>query len=208
MPVTVGVGSCPDTGRGQTGSVATRRIIGIAGCPGSGKSTFAAGLVAEQPNSHVLVPMDGFHLPNAVLDTRGTRGVKGAPHTFDATAFVDAIRSIRTSEDAVVLPIFDRSIDEPQAGGVLVAPTEHIVLVEGNYLLLDEAPWSRLQNLFDLTIYVDTDDDVRIGRLIARHVEFGKSPAEATDFVRNSDERNTALVAASRDRADVLVVEA
>jgi len=180
-----------------------RMIIGICGPPGSGKSTIASRLAAEIDAT--VVPMDGFHLPNAVLDVRGWRAVKGAPHTFDADAFVDAIRLLCADEADVSLPSFDRVIDEPVAEAVVVQRSDRRLVVEGNYLLLDESPWVELHDLFDAIAYIDLDDDVRIGRLVARHIEFGRSPDEAREFVERSDERNARVVAASRSRADVVV---
>lgn len=180
-----------------------RLIVGIWGPPGSGKSTIASRVATEIDAA--VVPMDGFHLPNAVLDARGWRAVKGAPHTFDADAFVDAIRLLRADEADVSLPSFDRVIDEPVAEAVAIRRSARRLVVEGNYLLLDDPPWAELSDLFDATAYIDLDDDVRVGRLVARHIEFGKSPDEAREFVERSDERNAGLVAASRGRTDVVV---
>lgn len=178
-------------------------ILGVCGPPGSGKSTLTSQLASELDAA--VVPMDGFHLPNIVLDQRGLRALKGAPHTFDAAEFVEAIRRLRRAEAPVSLPSFERVVDEPIPDAISVAPTEPIVLVEGNYLLLDQPLWSELSDLLDAVAYVELDDAVRIERLVARHVEFGRSPEEAREFVLASDEPNAALVAASRQRADVVV---
>ena len=180
-----------------------RVIVGICGPPGSGKSTLTSQLASELDAA--VVPMDGFHLPNTVLDRRGLRALKGAPHTFDAAAFVEAIRRLRRAEAPVSLPSFERVVDEPIPDAISVAPIDPIVLVEGNYLLLDQSPWSELSDLLDAVAYVELDDAVRVERLVARHVEFGRSPKEAREFVLASDERNAVLVAASRQRADVVV---
>lgn len=182
-----------------------RLLIGICGPPGSGKSTLASRLAAEF--SAPVVQMDGFHLPNAVLDERGLRAVKGAPRTFDGSAFVEAVRALRRSEQSLSLPAFDRAIDEPQPDVVRVTQSAPVVVIEGNYLLLDEEPWSQLAPLLDVTLYLDVDDEARVARLVARHIAFGKSPAEARQFVRESDESNAALVAGSKHRADAVVVE-
>lgn len=180
-----------------------RCIVGICGPPGSGKSTLTSQIASEL--DAVVVPMDGFHLPNSVLDDRGLRSVKGAPHTFDADAFVETVRRLRHAEAPIAFPSFDRLADAPVPDAVSVAPADSIVLVEGNYLLLADPPWCELRNLFDLTAFVDLDDDVRVERLIDRHIQFGRSPDEARNFVLNSDETNAALVDASRHRADVVV---
>ena len=149
--------------------------------------------------------MDGFHLPNAVLTASGLLGFKGASETFDADAFVELVRGLRTATHVVECPAFDRTIDEPVADQVRVEPDDVVVIVEGNYLLLDEPPWSELVDLFDEIAYLDVPDDVRVGRLVDRHVEFGRSRFEAVDFVNRSDEANTRRITRGRHRADVLV---
>lgn len=180
-----------------------RFLVGIAGAPGSGKSTLAADLAVEL--GATVVPMDGYHHPNAVLDDRGLRDVKGAPETFDADAFVAAIGRVSTAESDVLLPDFDRVGDEPRPGRIRVRSTDRIVIVEGNYLLLDRSPWSALTDLFDVSAYLDLDRATRVDRLIARHVEFGASLDDATAFVRDSDEANTRVIEPTRERADAII---
>ncbi len=182
---------------------AERYLFGIAGPPGSGKSTFAARLAGEL--AAPIVPMDGFHLPNAVLAERALLDVKGAPDTFDVEAFVDLVRRLRTGTDVVECPAFDRTIDEPVADQVRVTPHDGVVIIEGNYLLLDEPPWSELVDLLDAVAYLDVPDDVRVKWLVDRHVEFGRSSSEARDFVCRSDEANARRVTLSRRRATVVV---
>ncbi len=180
-----------------------RYLFGIAGPPGSGKSTLAAELGAQL--GAPVVPMDGFHLSNEVLVARGQHDVKGAPETFAATSFVDLISRLRQPSQIVMCPTFDRAIDEPVADQIHVATTDVVVIVEGNYLLLEEPPWSALSTLFDAIAYLDVPADLRLQRLIDRHVEFGRTRAEAAAFVERSDVRNAALVEASRARADLVV---
>ena len=180
-----------------------RFLFGITGPPGSGKSTLAEALAGEL--GAPVVPMDGFHLPNAVLAARGLRDRKGAPETFAAQTFVDVVRRLRVAADDVECPTFDRELDEPVADAVRVTPDDVIVLVEGNYLLLDDAPWTQLAGLFDAVAYLDVADEVRVGRLVERHVAFGRSRSEAFDFVRRSDEANARRIQPGRSRADVIV---
>lgn len=182
---------------------ADRFLFGLAGAPGSGKSTIAAQL--QRALECVVVPMDGFHLPNAVLDERGLRDVKGAPETFDADTFVSAVRCLRTPLHAVHLPDFDRESDEPRPDRVTVEPDTAIVVVEGNYLLLEESPWSELADVFDAIAHIDIDRQTRFDRLVDRHVRYGKQRAAAIDFVRSSDEPNARRVEAVRARARLLV---
>jgi pantothenate kinase len=179
-----------------------RWVFGLAGPPGCGKSTIAARVSAVL--GAPVVPMDGFHLANHVLDRLGLREVKGSPQTFDAQGFVDLVGRMRTST-AVTAPVFDRELDEPQPDRVSVAVSDRFVIVEGNYLLLDDEPWARLRNDLDAVAYVDVPTELRRRRLIARHIAFGKQPDEAEEFVVRSDERNTALVEACRHRAHLFV---
>ena len=176
-------------------------MFGLAGPPGSGKSTLAAHLAATL--DAVVVPMDGFHLDNTELDRLGLRGVKGAPATFDADGFVRLVEQLTNAERPIAVPSFDRVADGTIDGAITVTPDDRIVIVEGNYLLVDRRPWNRLA--FDLTGYLDVDDVTRVERLVARHVANGRSPAAAHEFVQRSDEANAAIVAASRSRADVII---
>jgi pantothenate kinase len=183
-----------------------RYIFGIVGPPGCGKSTIAAQLGIEL--GAPVVPMDGFHLPNAILDERGLRGRKGSPETFAALDFVQSVATLTGAADADLwFPDFDREADEPRPDHVQVAATDRIVVIEGNYLLLDEQPWVQLRVSIDAIGYVEVDSATRITRLIDRHVRFGRSVEEATAFVFESDERNTEVVEDSRHNASLVISE-
>jgi pantothenate kinase len=181
----------------------SRYVFGLVGPPGSGKSTVAASLADAL--GAVVVPMDGFHLDNTDLDRMGLSGVKGAPETFDADGFVRLVEQLQQADRPVSAPSFDRVADRTIDGAITVDPADRIVIVEGNYLLLERPPWGALRDLFDLTVYIHVDDATRVDRLVARHVRHGRSPDEARDFVRTSDEANARIVAASRSRADVVI---
>jgi pantothenate kinase len=179
-----------------------RRIIGIAGAPGAGKTAYAARLVAESSVPAVQVPMDGFHLADSALVALGLRDRKGAPETFDAWGYAALLGRLRSATETVWAPGFERGLEQPLAGAIAVPPDVELVVTEGNYLLLDRPEWRAVRAELDEVWFLDLADDVRRARLVARHVEFGKSPDAAQLWVARVDEPNAALVAASRKRAD------
>ncbi len=192
------VSQIADDARGRS-----RYVFGLAGPPGSGKSTVAAHLADAL--GAVVVPMDGFHLDNAELRSLGLLDVKGAPDTFDAPGFVRLVEQLQGADGPVSAPSFDRVADRTIDAAITVEPADRIVVVEGNYLLLGHPPWGALRDLFDRTGYLAVDDATRVERLVARHVCHGRSLDQAREFVRVSDEANAAIVAAARDRADVVI---
>ncbi|KAF0650430.1 MULTISPECIES: nucleoside/nucleotide kinase family protein [Streptomyces] len=184
-----------------------RRLLGLAGPPGAGKSTLAARLVEGLDGLAVLVPMDGFHLAGAELDRLGRAERKGAPDTFDAAGYRVLLARLRAAEPGVTVyaPAFDRALEEPVAGSVPVPPDVPLVVTEGNYLLHYDPAWAPVRPLLDEVWYVDTDDALRVRRLVARHVRYGRDRAAAERWVRESDEANARLVAPGRARADLVV---
>ncbi|MFI8828539.1 nucleoside/nucleotide kinase family protein [Streptomyces sp. NPDC053431] len=184
-----------------------RRVLGIAGPPGAGKSTLAARLTARLDGLAVLVPLDGFHLAQAELERLGRAGRKGAPDTFDAAGYTALLVRLRAAEPGttVYAPAFDRALEEPVAGAIPVPPEVPLVITEGNYLLHGEGAWAGVLPLLDEAWYLDLDARRRVPRLVARHVRFGKDPAHAARWVADSDEANARLVARGRDRAHLVV---
>lgn len=183
-----------------------RQILGLIGAPGSGKSTLAHSLVAALDGAAALVPMDGFHLANAELVRLGRRERKGAIDTFDGGGYVDLIRRLsRADEPVVYAPAFHREIEEAIAGEIPIAREVPLVITEGNYLLVDSQPWSALETLLDQTWYIDPGEELRIERLIARHVAFGKEPEAARAWSLGTDQRNAELILASKYNADLIV---
>jgi pantothenate kinase len=184
-----------------------RRLLGITGAPGAGKSTVAEQLVAALgPEVARLVPMDGFHLAQCELERLGRAGRKGAADTFDAAGFVALLARLRAADEAVVYaPEFRREIEEPIACALPVPREVPLVVIEGNYLLVPEGDWGRVRALLDEAWFVETDEELRHERLIARHIAFGKDPEYARAWVLSSDERNAVLVASTRERADLVV---
>ena len=184
-----------------------RAVLGIAGSPGAGKSTLAAALLAGLPAALVgHVPMDGFHLADVALRALGRLDAKGAPDTFDAGGYLALLRRLRDpAEDVVYAPAFERDLEQPLAGAIAVGPAVRLVLTEGNYLLLDGGRWPRVRAELDEVWFCDPDPEVRMRRLVARHVEFGKDPEHAAAWVRAVDGPNAEAVERTRDRADLLV---
>jgi pantothenate kinase len=183
-----------------------RTLLGITGPPGGGKSTLAEAVARELGDRAVLVGMDGFHLSQGELVRLGRRDRMGALDTFDGAGYVALLRRLRlAAEEVVYAPEFRRSIEEPIAGAVAVPREVPLVITEGNYLLVDEGPWAEVRDLLDETWYVVQDESRRLELLIARHVEFGKEPDFAREWVMRSDQRNAELIETTRGRADALV---
>ena len=180
-----------------------RRILGIAGPPGAGKSTLARAVCEALPGRAVLVPMDGFHRANEELAELGLRDRKGAPETFDAAGFVALLGDLRRGA-TVRAPDFDRDLDRVAPDAIAVPAGLPLVVVEGNYLLLDEGPWAAIRSLLDEAWYL-AGDEARVERLIARHVLHGRSPEAAREWVLRSDEANARRVAPGASRADVVI---
>jgi pantothenate kinase len=186
----------------------TRTLIGVVGAPGVGKSTFAEAFAADLRRDGVpaaVVGMDGFHLPQADLVRLGRRDRMGAPDTFDVAGFLSALRMLRDGRASVTLPVFDRTVEEARPDALTVGPDIRTVVVEGNYLLHDADGWAGVAPLLDSVLYLEADPEVRLERLIRRHVEFGKTPDEARAWALGPDERNAELIARGRDRATRIV---
>jgi pantothenate kinase len=184
----------------------SRRLLGITGAPGSGKSSVAEQVVAALDGRAALVPMDGFHLANDELHRLGRRDRKGAPDTFDGWGYRALLRRLRAAEEMVYAPRFFREIEESIAGHIPVPPDVPLVVTEGNYLLLDTEPWAGVRELLDEVWYCELDEDVRLARLVNRHVAHGKSYEEAVAWSTGTDQRNAEAILRTRPRADVIVL--
>jgi pantothenate kinase len=183
-----------------------RRILGITGAPGAGKSTLAEELAKALPGRAVVVPMDGYHLANIELERLGRASRKGAEDTFDSAGYAALLRRLREQrpDETVYAPLVRREIEEPIANAIPVLPDVPLVITEGNYLLLDRGHWAKVRGLLDEAWYVDVDPTLRQTRLVARHIAFGRDEQAARNWVASTDEPNAVLIDSTRARANVL----
>ncbi len=177
------------------------RVLGIAGPPGSGKSTLTERLLDHFGDRAAALPMDGFHYANEELHRLGLAHRKGAPDTFDVDGYLDALRRIRARRHDVLAPRFHREIEEPVAGAIRIRVDTELVVTEGNYLLLPLGQWGDVAELLDDRWLLRPDDAVRRARLVARHQAHGRSLTEALSWVDDVDEPNAELVRGRSIRA-------
>ena len=190
-----------------------RIVVAIAGAPGSGKSTFAeeleARLDAAAPGVAQVLPMDGFHYDDLLLEARGHRPRKGAPHTFDVDGLATALDRLRADDGReVAVPVFDRALEIARAGARIIGPQTRIVIVEGNYLLLDDPPWAVLRPRFDLTVRLDVPLAVLEARLRVRWAGFGYDAGQLQAKLEGNDLPNARLVATRSVAADLVIANA
>jgi pantothenate kinase len=187
---------------------AERFMVAIAGAPASGKSTLSASLRGELEKlgeTAIVVPMDGFHYDDAILNARGDRPRKGAPFTFDVRGFESLLKRIKAREPEIAIAVFDRSMELSRAAADIVDEKARFVLVEGNYLLLNQPPWDRLRGLFDLSIYLSVPIEELERRLVKRWLDHGFDMDYATNWIANNDIHNIREVIANSSEADLKV---
>lgn len=181
-----------------------RALIAVAGPPGSGKSTLAAALVQALGPTSALVPMDGFHLDNRLLEPKGLLPGKGAPDTFDVDGFATCLQRIATGAP-VYIPVFDRSREIAIAAAAQIDTAHKIAVVEGNYLLFQQPPWSNLAPLWDLTLWLDIPDTLLEQRLTARWRDHGFTAEDAAAKVNGNDLPNAIMVKDHSAPADIIL---
>ncbi|TPG16383.1 nucleoside/nucleotide kinase family protein [Pedococcus bigeumensis] len=196
------------------GTQRRRRILGVSGAPGAGKTTVVLAVLAAAAVDPRLagrvahVPMDGYHLPNAELDRLGRRDRKGAPDTFDVEAYAATLATARSLPRAALrAPSFDHAVGEPAPDTIEVPKDADLVLTEGNYLLLPDGGWPTVRAQLDEVWFCDLGDEQRRSRLIERHVLSGRQADDAAAWVHRSDEANARLVVTGRHEADVVLVD-
>ncbi|MEY4757142.1 MAG: hypothetical protein RJA34_2040 [Pseudomonadota bacterium] len=185
----------------------SRSIVGIIGPPGAGKSTLSLRLQALHPEQSQIVPMDGYHLANVELARLGRAGRKGAPDTFDSYGYVSLLKRLRQQapDETVYAPEFRREIEEPVAGAIPIFSHAKLLIAEGNYLALDQGGWSHVAALLDEIWYVQVDPALRLERLVARHMQFGRSRQAAEEWVQGTDEPNARLIESTLGRVNFKV---
>ena len=192
----------------QKAGASGRFMVAIAGPPASGKSTLSANLRGEltaMGEAAIVVPMDGFHFDDIILLARGHRSRKGAPFTFDVAGFETLLKRIRSGEPDIAIPVFDRTMELSRNAADIVDEKSRIILVEGNYLLLDKAPWSRLRSLFDYTIFLNVPLEELERRSVQRWLDHGFDMAYATNWIASNDLPNMKEVIANSAAADLTV---
>ena len=183
----------------QTRATTGRVVVAMVGAPGSGKSTLAeklaAKLCARAAGLASVLPMDGYHYDDTWLTPAGLQAVKGAPHTFDVGGLYHTLKRLRARDEAeVAVPVFDRKIEIARAGARLIPADVPVIIVEGNYLLLDQAPWSRLAPMFDVTVMIEVPEHALRARLRGRWERLGLTPPEVTAKLDDNDLPNGRLV--------------
>lgn len=189
----------------------SRCILAIAGAPGSGKSTTVEKLheVLEvaHPGLTAVLPMDGFHYDDAVLHAMNRRPWKGARDTFDVGGLLSILGRLRPADETVAVPVFDRDLEISRGSARLIDSKARLILCEGNYLLLDRAPWDRLATQFDLTVMIDVSEKTLATRLRARWEGHALSDDEIQHKLESNDLPNGRIVRSESRASDLILAQ-
>ena len=185
-----------------------RYIVAIAGPPGAGKSTFSQALLLmlkEKSIQAKIISMDGFHLDNSILVDRNLLDRKGAPATFDTAGFIHLMNRLSNFEDDVVIPEFDRNKDLSIAGSSIISTKDKVLIVEGNYLLIEEEPWTKLKKTWDQTIFINPGIDTLEQRLLNRWLRYGLDTQDAKKRTLSNDLPNARYVLEKSSDSDIQI---
>lgn len=185
-----------------------RYIVAIAGPPGAGKSTFSQALLLmlkEKSIQAKIISMDGFHLDNSILADRNLLDRKGAPATFDTAGFIHLMNRLSNFEDDVVIPEFDRNKDLSIAGSSIISTKDKVLIVEGNYLLIEEEPWTKLKKTWDQTIFINPGIDTLEQRLLNRWLRYGLDTQDAKKRTLSNDLPNARYVLEKSSDSDIQI---
>jgi len=191
-----------------------RFMLAITGAPGAGKSTLAELLMRNtnevlKDEIAIVIPMDGYHYHNDILAEKGLLPLKGIPQSFDSQRFVMLIKEIASQkQEKLYCPTYDRGLHNPVERSIVIENKHKIIIVEGNYLLLDTCPWNELADLFDESWFIETPLTTTKERLISRHVLAGRSFEEALSKISSTDAPNAELIIQTRHRATKLITVA
>ncbi|MFP4026976.1 MAG: hypothetical protein ACLFWL_04230 [Candidatus Brocadiia bacterium] len=187
-----------------------RRLVGIAGPPGGGKSVFCSLLkrvidvLLGSDDAVAMMSLDGFHRSNEWLAEHGLQELKGRPETFDVRSFVNVLREV-SKGDSIDVPAYDRELHEPVRSRVPVRPEHSIALVEGNFLLFGGEEWASVADYLDVSLFLDTPFEAIKSRIIQRHIRGGRDPEDARRHFERVDRPNYELCASTRERADLIL---
>ncbi|KAI3526660.1 hypothetical protein L1887_05920 [Cichorium endivia] len=200
-------------------------IVGLAGPPGAGKTTIASEVAkrvnklwpqkscafdqqVEPPQIAVVLPMDGFHLYRHQLDSmenpKEAHARRGAPWTFNPELFLKCLKTLR-EQGSVYAPSFDHGVGDPIEDDIFINVQHKVVIVEGNYLLLEEGTWKEVSSMLDEKWFVDVDIDVAMERVLKRHISTGNTPEKAKQRINYNDRPNAELVFKSKKNADLVI---
>jgi len=185
-----------------------RYIVAIAGPPGAGKSTFSQALLLmlkEKSIQAKIISMDGFHLDNSILADLNLLDRKGAPATFDTAGFIHLMNRLTNFEDDVVIPEFDRNKDLSIAGSSIISTKDKVLIVEGNYLLIEEEPWTKLKKTWDQTIFINPGIDTLEQRLLNRWLRYGLDTQDAKKRTLSNDLPNARYVLEKSSDSDIQI---
>jgi len=181
--------------------------VGLAGPPGSGKSTLAAE-IAKKIELSIVVPMDGYHFPKIYLDSLHNSleayERRGAHWTFDVNSFLTNLR-LSKSNGYGYFPSFDQNVGDPVENEIYVSREHKVVIVEGNYLLIDVPPWNEIRPIFHLNVYLRCDLDEITRRIVLRHISTGLTEQVAIERVNTNDILNAKFVMSYMHNADLVI---